>query len=303
MDNRCSSVAADLSSQYFNFYVSGVKYVGKPASIGAFIGATREYVVFLPATWPNGTFEGAVIGQVVPSSSWECTDPLAATPRPTIDTLTLQAPATPLISIGGFVSGLGFGESVVLLNNGVGATTVSANGPYFHNTAVADGAAYAITVQTPPAGKVCTVTALGSGTANGPNNVVSANVSCAAPLPYTIGGTVSGLTTGETVILKNNGADDKSVGANGSFTFTTSILSGSAYAVTVGTAPAGKTCTVSNGSGTVGSANVTNVTVACAAPVAAATSIPTLSEWGMIFLSSLIAMVGIATVRRRNGGM
>ena len=33
---------------------------------------------------------------------------------------------------------------------------------------------------------------------------------------------------------------------------------------------------------------------------AAATSIPTLSEWGMIFLSSLIAMFGIAKVRRRN---
>lgn len=33
----------------------------------------------------------------------------------------------------------------------------------------------------------------------------------------------------------------------------------------------------------------------------AVTSVPTLSEWGMIFLSSLIAMVGIASVRRRNG--
>ena len=114
---------------------------------------------------------------------------------------------------------------------------------------------------------------------------------------YTIGGTVSGLATGETVVLKNNGVDDTPVASNTTFAFPTSLLGGAAYAVTVGTAPAGKTCTITNGTGTVSSANVTNVAVACTAPV---TSIPTLSEWGMIFLSSLIAMFGIAKVRRRN---
>ena len=35
--------------------------------------------------------------------------------------------------------------------------------------------------------------------------------------------------------------------------------------MTVGTNPSGQTCTVSNGSGTIGSANVTNVAVSCAA--------------------------------------
>ncbi|HYE57674.1 MAG TPA: S8 family serine peptidase, partial [Rhodothermales bacterium] len=38
----------------------------------------------------------------------------------------------------------------------------------------------------------------------------------------------------------------------------------SSYAVTVNTNPAGQTCTVSNGSGVIGSSNVTNVSVACA---------------------------------------
>jgi len=38
-----------------------------------------------------------------------------------------------------------------------------------------------------------------------------------------------------------------------------------------------------------------------AAPVAAPQSIPTLSEWGMIFLSSLVAMFGMTQVRRRRG--
>jgi hypothetical protein len=74
---------------------------------------------------------------------------------------------------------------------------------------------------------------------------------------------VSGLSG--TVVLQDNGGDDLSVGANGSFTFATKVVSGSGYSVTVKTNPSGQSCTVSNGSGTVGSANVTNVAVSCAA--------------------------------------
>ena len=53
--------------------------------------------------------------------------------------------------------------------------------------------------------------------------------------------------------------DTLSVAANGSFTFATQLACGAAYSVTVQTDPSGQTCTVANGSGTVGSANVTNV--------------------------------------------
>ena len=48
---------------------------------------------------------------------------------------------------------------------------------------------------------------------------------------YTIGGTVSGLSG--TVVLQDNGGDNLSVTANGSFTFPTQLASGAAYAVTV----------------------------------------------------------------------
>ena len=71
-----------------------------------------------------------------------------------------------------------------------------------------------------------------------------------------------------TVVLQDNGGDDLSVTANGSFTFATALASGAAYSVTVKTNPSGQTCTVSNGSGTVGSANVTNVAVTCTANAA-----------------------------------
>jgi hypothetical protein len=41
------------------------------------------------------------------------------------------------------------------------------------------------------------------------------------------------------------------------------VPSGSGYSVTTETPPAGETCVVTNGSGTVGNANVTNITVTC----------------------------------------
>jgi hypothetical protein len=79
---------------------------------------------------------------------------------------------------------------------------------------------------------------------------------------YSVGGTVSGLTG--TVVLQDNGGDNLSVTANGSFTFPTQLASGAAYAVTVKTQPSGQACTVSGGTGAVGSANVTSVAVTCA---------------------------------------
>jgi hypothetical protein len=74
------------------------------------------------------------------------------------------------------------------------------------------------------------------------------------------------------VVLQDNGGDNLSVTANGSFTFATALPSGAAYAVTVKTNPSGQTCAVSSGSGTIGSANVTNVAVSCAANSAGSAS-------------------------------
>jgi hypothetical protein len=85
---------------------------------------------------------------------------------------------------------------------------------------------------------------------------------------YTIGGTVSGLGVGKSVVLQNNGGNDRTVSADGAFTFTTSVASGGTYAVTVLTQPVLQTCTVANASGTVSGANITNVTVTCVVSIA-----------------------------------
>ena len=115
-----------------------------------------------------------------------------------------------------------------------------------------------MTVKTAPTGRTCSVVG-GSGSVNS-GNVTSVAVVCSVNA-YTVGGTVSGLSG--TLVLQNNAADDLTLTANGAFTFATPVASGATYAVTVKTKPAGYTCVVSNGTGDVSAANVTNVTIAC----------------------------------------
>ena len=163
-------------------------------------------------------------------------------------------------SIGGTVSGLT--GTVVLEDNGGANLSVSANGTFTFDSLVAQGAPYDVTVQTDPSGQTCTV-ANGSGTV-GSANVTNVSVTCVTEAgggTYSIGGTVSGLSG--TVVLENNGGDSLSLSANGTFTFDSLVAQGAPYDVTVQTDPSGQTCTVANGSGTVGSANVTNVSVTC----------------------------------------
>ena len=80
---------------------------------------------------------------------------------------------------------------------------------------------------------------------------------------YSIGGSVSGLRAGTSVTLLDNGGSPLQVSADGSFTLPTPLASGSAYVVTVGTQPTGQNCSVSGGSGSVSSGNVTTVAVTC----------------------------------------
>jgi hypothetical protein len=82
--------------------------------------------------------------------------------------------------------------------------------------------------------------------------------------PFTIGGAVSGLS-GSGLVLRNNGGDDLAICADGSFIFANALTDGSDYAVTVLTQPTDLSgiCSVSNGSGTVAGADVTDVEVTC----------------------------------------
>ena len=146
---------------------------------------------------------------------------------------------------------------------------MTANGSFAFATKLAGGAAYNVTVKTNPSGQTCSV-ANGSGTIAAAD-VTNVAVSCASSPTYSVGGSTSGLSG--TVVLRDNGGDDLSVTANGSFAFATKLASGAAYNVTVKTNPSGQTCSVANGTGTIAAADVTNVAVSC-------TSNPTYSVGG-----------------------
>jgi hypothetical protein len=175
-------------------------------------------------------------------------------------TLMVQASGT-TYTVGGSASGV-VGSGLVLKLNGANDLPVAGDGAFTFPTALPDGNTYAVAVGASPAGQACSV-ANGSGTIAGAN-VTNVAVTCATVPTYTVGGTVGGLV-GTGLKLKLNGGNDLAVTADGAFTFTGGLAGGTAYAVTVGTQPTApaQTCTVANGSGTIGSANVTDVAVTC----------------------------------------
>jgi hypothetical protein len=111
---------------------------------------------------------------------------------------------------------------------------------------------------------------------------------------FTLGGTVSGLAG--TLVLTNGGVD-KSITANGSYSFDLAISSGSSYNVTVKTQPTNVTCTVSNATGTI-TANVTNINVGCNCP---GPDSPVTRNWGT-FTDQCNGVVSLAVNAGTFGG-
>jgi hypothetical protein len=176
----------------------------------------------------------------------------------TADITNVQVLCAAPVMIGGTLTGLTTGGTVVLANNGTFDTlSLDTDGQFTFPRQLAAGSAYDVTVSTQPTGQTCTVTNA-SGTAT--TDVTNVTVTCGAQL-FTIGGTITGLSG--TVVLQDNGGDNLTLTADGTFTFSTGLALGSPYNVTVFTQPAGQSCAVTFGSGTV-NADVTTVQVTCA---------------------------------------
>jgi len=107
--------------------------------------------------------------------------------------------------------------------------------------------------------------------------------------PYTIGGTVTGLT-GTGLILQNNGGDNLTITGNTPFTFPAKIVKGQPYNVAVFASPTApvQTCTVSGGQGSA-TANVTTVVITC--------STGTVSIGG-----NVVGLLGTGLTLQDNGG-
>lgn len=112
---------------------------------------------------------------------------------------------------------------------------------------------------------------------------------------FTIAGTAT-TVVGSGCVLQLNGANNLGITGNGLFTFSTPLLHGTAYTTTILSQPTGpaQTCTLTNATGTVSAANVTNIGLSCAVDrpaCAAATD-----------LGSISGDAGAATVSRGAAG-
>ncbi|MFC4932558.1 hypothetical protein [Massilia sp. GCM10023247] len=181
-------------------------------------------------------------------------------------------------TIGGVVTGLEY-PGLVLSNNGedlalgpAGYETLSGSTvptpkdvTYAFKNKVDYGDPYDVTIKAFPAHQQCGQSGGTTDTA-GRLSVINAVITCVL-VSNTIGGPVTGLT-GEGLVLINGstgGIGGKLPVAKGatSFAFEQPVTYGRTFGVTVLEQPAGQTCTVTNGAGTMGDVKVDTIAVTC----------------------------------------
>lgn len=168
--------------------------------------------------------------------------------------------------VAGTVSGLLSAGLSLRLNDGA-PLAIAGDGAFVFPERLFDGNSYAVTIASAPShpSQTCSVVA-GSGTIDGAD-VDDVEVTCQAPPARRIGGSVSGLV-GSGLSLRLNDGAPLAITGNGGFTFSDTVQQGLDYSVTIQTQPGGpaQSCSVANGSGTAGGADVDNVMVTCASP-------------------------------------
>ena len=167
-------------------------------------------------------------------------------------------------TIGGTLSGLA-GSGLRLTNNGGNSLSLNADGAFVFAGDLASGESYDVAVASQPTNlsQTCTLTG-GSGVIT--NADIDITVTCVTNT-YTIGGRVTGLLDSG-LILQLNGDEFEPFTEDRRYIFDTRLEDGSAYEVLIVTPPNEPqlVCTVSNGSGVLAGADVTNANVLCLDP-------------------------------------
>lgn len=187
-------------------------------------------------------------------------------------------------TVSGTVTGLS--GSVTLQNNGTDDLTMLANGGFNFPAPVPDGSPYEVTILTQPQGQTCTVNN-GEGTIDG-EDVDDVQIACAddGVEMFDIGGTISGLESGNTISVVVRDASQGGVSqpgrGNGLWNFVNVLPDGAGYEVSVSLVPVGQACTVDNGTGTIDGADIDDVIISCGPRI---TSIPTSGPDGNVTVS------------------
>src|SRR5262249_32161316 len=138
-------------------------------------------------------------------------------------------------------------------------TVNNGGGTFYFPTLLDTDASFNITIKTVPDNVQCTVNN-GSGKINYFTQL-QATVAC-GNVPYTLGGTVTGLTN-DVLVLANGSVLVTLPAGTTTWSFPGKVPNAAPYGITVNRNPAGLVCTVANGVGTMPVADVNNVAVTC----------------------------------------
>jgi 6-phosphogluconolactonase (cycloisomerase 2 family)/chitodextrinase len=258
VDNNVEATLASGSLSYaandvFNFEANGTTLTLRKNGVSLGSATDGTYAAGAPGL---GLYDSATL--LV--DNWRGGSAGADTAAPTAPSgVTASAISASQINVGWTASTDNVGVTTYKVERcqGAGCTTfaqiATPTGITFSDTGLASGTPYRYQVRASDA----------AGNNSGYSSIATATTQTAVST-YTIGGTMTGLA-GSGLVLQNNGGNNQAVGANGAFTFSTPLAAGAAYAVTVLTQPSAPTqsCVVTNGSGTVGTANITNVAISC----------------------------------------
>lgn len=161
--------------------------------------------------------------------------------------------------LAGSVSGLTKPGLVLQNKSGPLLSVAAGSSSFTFNELLANDEEFDVKIATQPPGAVCTLANNKGKT--GSYNVTSVAVTCKTNT-YDLGGKISGLDVGGLVLV--NGADRLTFTAAATEFKFSKIDDGAPYGVTVLTQPAGRTCTVQNGVGNMGSAAIDTIRVTCA---------------------------------------
>ena len=166
--------------------------------------------------------------------------------------------------LGGSYSGV-TKAGLVLTNNGENRLEIAAStagngtGTFYFQELVGTDDEYNVEVAgTPDNVETCEVV---NGKGRAAFNITTVQIICTFKT-HELKGSVANLK-GEGLVLVN-GSDRVAVGAGATDFTMTKVAEDAAYGVAILQQPANQTCTVANGSGTMGKNDVTNVTVSCA---------------------------------------
>jgi hypothetical protein len=163
--------------------------------------------------------------------------------------------------IGGSFAGV-TKPGLVLQNNGGSDLTIAptnnGTGTFVFEQLVETDSSYNVTVKSFPSNASGCVASQNTGKVA--FNITTVQVVCTIR-QHELKGTISGLTGNNLVLV--NGTDRVPVAAGATSFAMAKINEDAPYAVGILTQPDNQTCTVANGAGTMGSSDVTNVTVTC----------------------------------------